>query len=53
MELTDFSVYYSQGLLDSVAAELQEGKSEVVCDLRGDRGQLIKVSKDKHGVIKT
>ncbi len=53
MELTDFSVYYTQGLLDSVAAELKDGKSDVVCDLRGDRGQLIKVSKDKNGVVTT
>jgi adenine-specific DNA-methyltransferase len=53
IELTDFSVYYTQGLLDAVAAELKEGKSDVVCDLRGDRGQLIKVSKDKKGVVKT
>ena len=53
IELTDFSVYYTQGLLDAVAAELKEGKSDVVCDLRGDRGQLIKVSKDKQGVITT
>jgi site-specific DNA-methyltransferase (adenine-specific)/adenine-specific DNA-methyltransferase len=52
VELTDFSVFYTQGILDSVAAELKEGKSEVVCDLRGDRGQLIKVTKDKHGVVK-
>lgn len=53
VELTDFSVFYTQGLLDSVAAELKEGKSEIVCDLRGDRGQLIKVSKDKQGVVDT
>ncbi|HEX9785862.1 MAG TPA: hypothetical protein VGA56_24430, partial [Opitutaceae bacterium] len=53
VELTDFSVFYTQGILDSVAAELKEGKSDVVCDLRGDRGQLIKVSKDKKGVITT
>lgn len=53
IELTDFSVYYTQGLLDAVAAELKEGKSDVVCDLRGDRGQLIKVSKDKQGIITT
>ncbi len=53
IELTDFSVYYTQGLLDSVAAELKEGKSDVVCDLRGDRGQLIKVSKDKQGIVTT
>jgi len=53
VELTDFSVFYTQGLLDSVAAELKEGKSEIVCDLRGDRGQLIKVSKNKQGVVET
>ena len=53
IELTDFSVYYTQGLLDAVAAELKEGKSDVVCDLRGDRGQLIKVNKDKQGVVTT
>ncbi len=47
VELTDFSVYYTQGLVDAIAAELKEGKSEVVCE----QGQLIKVSKDKQGVI--
>ncbi len=47
VELTDFSVFYSQGLADTIAAELKEGKSEVVCDA----GQLVKVSKDKSGVI--
>lgn len=47
VELTDFSVYYSQGIADSIAAELKEGKSEVVCE----QGQLLKLSKDKQGVI--
>ena len=47
VELTDFSVYYSQGVADSITAELREGKSEVVCE----QGQLIKVSKDKNGVV--
>lgn len=47
VELTDFSVYYSQGLVDSIAAELKEGKSEVVCE----QGRLLKISKDKHGVL--
>jgi site-specific DNA-methyltransferase (adenine-specific)/adenine-specific DNA-methyltransferase len=47
MELTDFSVYYSQGLADAIAADLKEGKSEVVCE----QGKLIKLSKDKNGVI--
>ena len=48
VELTDFSVYYTQGLVDSITAELKTGKSEVVCE----QGQLIKVSKDKDGVVR-
>jgi DNA modification methylase len=47
VELTDFSVYYSQGIADSISAELKEGKSEVVCE----QGQLYKISKDKKGAI--
>jgi site-specific DNA-methyltransferase (adenine-specific)/adenine-specific DNA-methyltransferase len=47
IELTDFSVYYSQGLVDAIAADLKEGKSEVVCE----QGQLLKISKDKQGII--
>ncbi|MFO7534457.1 MAG: site-specific DNA-methyltransferase [Kiritimatiellia bacterium] len=47
VELTDFSVYYSQGLADAIAADLKEGKSEVVCEA----GKLIKLNKDKNGVI--
>jgi adenine-specific DNA-methyltransferase len=47
VELTDFSVFYSQGLADAIAADLNEGKSEVVCEA----GALIKINKDKQGVI--
>ena len=47
VELTDFSVYYSQGLADAIAADLKKGKSEVVCDA----GALIKISKNKQGLI--
>jgi site-specific DNA-methyltransferase (adenine-specific)/adenine-specific DNA-methyltransferase len=47
IELTDFSVYYTQGLIDSISAEMKEGKSEVVCD----QGKLIKIAKDKNGVV--
>jgi adenine-specific DNA-methyltransferase len=47
IELMDFSVYHSQGLEDSLAAELKEGKSEVICS----HGQLVKVSKNKEGVV--
>jgi site-specific DNA-methyltransferase (adenine-specific)/adenine-specific DNA-methyltransferase len=47
LELTDFSVYYSQGFVDAVTAELKAGKSEVVCE----QGKLIKLSKDKNEII--
>jgi adenine-specific DNA-methyltransferase len=47
IELTDFSVYYTQGLVDAIAADLKEGKSEVVCE----QGKLIKVTKDKQGIV--
>ncbi len=47
VELTDFSVYYSQGVVDAITPDLKAGKSEVVCEA----GKLIKISKDKHGVI--
>ncbi len=47
VELTDFSVYYSQGLAEAITADLKEGKSEVVCE----QSKLIKVSKNKEGVI--
>jgi adenine-specific DNA-methyltransferase len=47
IELTDFSVYYTQGAMEAAIASLKEGKSEVVCE----QGQLIKVSKDKQGVV--
>ncbi len=46
-ELTDFSVYYTQGAMDAVITQLREGKSQVVCD----GGQLYKVSKSKAGVV--
>jgi site-specific DNA-methyltransferase (adenine-specific)/adenine-specific DNA-methyltransferase len=47
IELTDFSVHYSQGIADELAHGLKEGKSEVVCDT----GTLYKVSKDKKGIV--
>ena len=47
IELTDFSVYYTQGAMDAVVASLKEGKSQVVCD----GGQLWKVTKTKAGVV--
>ncbi len=48
IQLTDFSVHYSQGLVDSITAEMKAGKSEVVCDA----GQLVKFTKDKEGIVR-
>jgi DNA modification methylase len=47
IELTDFSVYYSQGAAEAAIAAMKEGKSEVMCE----QGQLYKVSKSKAGVV--
>jgi len=48
IELTDFSVYYSQGAAEAAIAALKDGKSDVICD----QGQLYKISKSKDGAIK-
>jgi len=48
IELTDFSVHYTQGIADAVAMALKEGKSDVICE----QGQLLKISKGKDGAIK-
>jgi DNA modification methylase len=47
IELTDFSVYYTQGAAEAAIAAMKEGKSEVMCE----EGQLYKVSKTKDGVV--
>ncbi|MDH3209975.1 MAG: DNA methyltransferase [Burkholderiaceae bacterium] len=48
VELTDFSVYYTQSSGEAAIAALKEGKSEVMCE----QGQLYKVSKSKDGIVK-
>jgi len=48
IELTDFSVYYTQGAADAAIAALKDGKSDVICD----QGQLVKISKSKAGAVK-
>jgi DNA modification methylase len=48
IELTDFSVYYTQGAAEAAIAALKDGKSDVICD----QGQLLKISKSKNGTIK-
>jgi hypothetical protein len=47
IELTDFSVYYSQGQAEDLIKGLKEGKNGVLCE----QGQLVKVIKDKDGVV--
>jgi hypothetical protein len=47
IELTDFSVYYTQGAAEAAIAAMKEGNSEVMCD----QGQLYKVSKSKDGIV--
>ncbi len=47
IELTDFSVYYSQGAADAAIIAMKVGKSEVMCE----QGQLFKVTKSKAGVV--
>lgn len=47
IELTDFSVYYSQNAAEKAIEAMKNNKSEVICD----RGQLVKVSKDKQGIV--
>jgi site-specific DNA-methyltransferase (adenine-specific)/adenine-specific DNA-methyltransferase len=47
IELTDFSVYYTQGAAEAAIANLKDGKNGVICE----QGRLIKISKDKDGVV--
>jgi site-specific DNA-methyltransferase (adenine-specific)/adenine-specific DNA-methyltransferase len=47
-ELTDFSVYYTQGAAEAAIEAMKGGKSEVMCE----QGQLYKVTKSKNGVVK-
>ncbi len=48
IELTDFSVYYTQGTAEAAIVAMKGGKSEVLCE----QGQLYKVSKSKDGIVK-
>lgn len=47
VELTDFSVFYSQDSVDNAAAALGNGKNKIVVE----KGQIIKVTKDKDGIV--
>ena len=47
VELTDFSVHYSQDSISGAEATLKDGSSKVVVEA----GQIVKVSKDKQGIV--
>ncbi len=47
VELTDFSVFYSQDSIADAEVSLKPGKSKIVAE----RGQIVKVKKDKKGIV--
>jgi DNA modification methylase len=47
VELTDFSVFYSQDTIANAEATLKNKRSKIVVDC----GQIVKVSKDKDGIV--
>ncbi len=47
VELTDFSVFYSQDSIAAAEAGLKDKASKIVVD----KGQIVKVSKDKNGIV--
>ncbi len=47
IELTDFSVHYSQDTVENAAYSLANGKNKIVVE----NGNIIKVNKDKDGIV--
>lgn len=47
VELTDFSVFYSQDSIANAEANLKDKQSKIVVD----KGQIVKVSRDKNGIV--
>ena len=47
VELTDFSVFYSQDSIAAAEASLKDKGSKIVVE----KGQIVKVSKDKNGIV--
>ena len=47
VELTDFSVFYSQESIAAVEASLRDRSSKIVAE----KGQIVKVSKDAKGIV--
>ena len=47
VELTDFSVFYSQDAQNSVEAEMKDKSTKIIVD----KGQIVKITKDAKGVV--
>jgi len=47
VELTDFSVFYSQDSIAAAESSLKDNKSKIVVE----KGQIVKVSKDKDSIV--
>ena len=47
VELTDFSVFYSQDSIEKAETTLKNKRSKIVVE----KGQIVKVSKDKDGIV--
>lgn len=47
VELTDFSVFYSQDSISNAEVSLKNKKSKIVVE----KGRIVKVSKDKDGIV--
>jgi DNA modification methylase len=47
IELTDFSVFYSQDSIAAIETTLKDKASKIVVEL----GRIVKVSKDAHGIV--
>jgi DNA modification methylase len=47
VELTDFSVFYSQDSIAAAEASIKDKQSRIVVE----KGQIVKVSKDKDGIV--
>jgi len=48
VELTDYSVYYTQDTIDNVAEGLKNGKNKITVD----NGQIVKVIKNDKGIVR-
>jgi len=47
VELTDFSVFYSQDAQNTVEAQMKDKSTKIIVD----KGQIVKISKDAKGVV--